>query len=253
MSMDKGKDKGGAGGTPAARTGGPIEGTSRVLRELLRTPRFKASVGVLLRELDPENAGLLVRTLMWEDTGFTLSLLGAAPSLANALFFAADEFIGQASNFSPGMLAGFASGMIGQLDGRTLGHAIGRGLVLSARMAAVDDNGVAEAARGFWDGVGEGIASSLPEGAEAGEGAAGLLLDTVVPVVGAAVSRLGAEAVKEGSEARRLVAGLAAGMKAIASENPEFMRQVVVPLVEAGRQALAEAEAAQQGESEEGS
>jgi hypothetical protein len=69
--------------TPVLRRG-PIEGTSRVLRELIRTPRFKKTVGILIRELDPENAGLLVRTLMWEDPEFFLSLLGAAPDVINA-------------------------------------------------------------------------------------------------------------------------------------------------------------------------
>lgn len=65
----------------------------------------------------------------------------------------------------------------------------------------------------------------------------------MIPLLGAAVARLGAQAVKEGSEARRLVRGIADSVRAVAGENPEFMQEVVVPLVEAGREALAKAEA----------
>ncbi len=63
---------------------GPIEGASRVLRELLRTPGFKKAVRTLITELDPENTALLVRTLMWEDPEFFLGLMGAAPSITGA-------------------------------------------------------------------------------------------------------------------------------------------------------------------------
>ena len=48
---------------------------------------------------------------------------------------------------------------------------------------------------------------------------------------------------RDGSETRRLVAGITKSVREIARENPEFMREVVVPLVDAGREALAAAEA----------
>jgi hypothetical protein len=233
--------------TPAR---GPIEGVRRILRELLRTPRFKESVRIILRELDPENAALLVRTLMWEDPEFTLSLLGAAPAFLNAAIVGAGELVSQSSTFSPGVLTGFIAGVIGQLDGRAMGRAAGQALALSASLSAMRDEAVDAASARFWQEVGAGITESLPAGTEAGEGASRLMLDTLMPMLGSAVSRLGAQAVRDGSEARRLVKGLAEGMRAVASENPEFMREVVIPLVEAGREALAQAEAEAASEAE---
>jgi hypothetical protein len=62
-------------------------------------------------------------------------------------------------------------------------------------------------------------------------------------MLGSAVERLGFEAMREGSEARQLVRGIAENMRQIAGQNPEFMQEVVVPLIDAGREALAAAEA----------
>lgn len=229
---------------------GPVDGAARVLRELLRTPRFKASVRIILRDLDPENGALLVRTLMFEDPEFFLSLVSAAPALANTAIAGLDEALAQAAAFPPGVLTGFMAGMVESLDARGLGHATGQALALSAKLAAAGDRDLAVATSAFWEGVGSGISESLPTGAEAGEGTAGLLLDALMPLLGSIVSRLGAQAVKEGSEARRLVRGLAHNMRAIAGDNPEFMQEVVVPLVAAGREALAQAEAGALTESE---
>jgi hypothetical protein len=217
---------------------GPIEGTSRVLRELLRTPRFKQSVRIILRDLDPENARLLVKTLMWEDPEFTLSLLAAMPDILNAALASLDEMVAQGSTFPPVVLTGFIAGVVEQLDSRALGRAMGRALVLSSSLSAVKDETLADAAAGFWAGVGEGFAEAVPTGA------AGLALDALVPALGSTVSRLGASAADDASETRRLAAGLTDAVRTVASENPEFMQQVVLPLMAAGREALADAEAA---------
>jgi hypothetical protein len=219
---------------------GPIEGTSRVLAELLRTPRFKASVRVILRDLDPENAALLVRTLMLEDPEFFLSLVAAMPALINASIASMAEVAAQASTFPPPVLTGFMAGIIQDIDARRLGRTAGQMLALSARLSAERDEELSAATRSFWEGLGTGISESLPTGAEAGEGATGLLLDTLMPLLGSVVARLGAQAVKEGSEARQLVSGIADSVRAIASENPDFMKEIVAPLVDAGRDALAQ-------------
>ncbi len=222
---------------------GPIEGTSRVMRELLRTPRFKAGVRIVLRDLDPENAALLVRTIMFEDPEFFLSLLAATPAFANALTAFLEEAVEQASLLPAGVVTGFMTGIVRDVDARGLGRTAGKALALCARLAAEPDEELRGATTAFWDGVGGGIAESLAGGAGAGEGAAGLLLDAFMPLLGSAVSRLGARAAREGSEARRLVRGVSRSVRAIADENPEFMTQIVVPLVAAGREVLARAEA----------
>jgi hypothetical protein len=222
----------------AARKG-PIEGTSRVLRELIRTPRFKQSVGIILRELDPENARLLVRTLLWEDPEFALSLLGATPELLNALIASGDELMIQAAGFPPGVLTGFIAGVIERLDARSLGHAAGRAIALSATLSGQKDEAIAAAASGFREGIGAGLADSLAAD-QAADGAAGLALEVLVPMLSSVVSRLGSESVREGSETQRLVRGIIESIRQVASENPEFMTGVIEPLLEAGREVLAD-------------
>jgi hypothetical protein len=221
---------------------GPIEGTSRVLRELLRTPRFKASVRIIIRDMDPENAALLVRTLMFEDPEFFLSLVAMVPALVNASIAGMEEMASQASTFPPPVLTGFMAGIVEEVDARRLGRTAGQMLALGARLSAERDEALSSATKSFWAGVGAGISDSLPSGTEVGDGATGLLLDTLMPMLGSVVARLGAQAVKDGSEARQLIKGIADSIRAIASENPEFMKEVVVPLVDAGRDAIAQVE-----------
>jgi len=187
---------------------GPIEGTSRVLRELLRTPNFKKTVKILLNELDPENAGLLVRTIMWEDPEFFMGLLGATPSLVSASVEGTRELSSQMLSFPPRLLAGFMRVMIDGVEVEPIGEAVGNTLVLLARINSLQDEELRASAAGFWEGVGRGFKRSLDEGAET----AGL------------------------------VESLAESIRAVARENPEFIRNVVIPLVQAGRDALAIAE-----------
>lgn len=214
---------------------GPIEGISRILRELLRTPGFKQSVRVLVSELDPENAALFARTLMDEDPEFFLSLLGASPAIANALVAAGDEMIERIDGFPPIVLAGFAAEVIGQVDSRTLGRMAGRGFALAAKLGRVDDPNLAEAALGFMSGLGEGLSEVSGDGAKS---LTALLVEALVPALGMAASRLGAKA-SEDPETRALVENVASSVRAVARDNPAFMKEIVSPLVSAGREALA--------------
>jgi hypothetical protein len=216
---------------------GPIEGTSRVLRELLRTPRFRKTVNILLSELDPENAGLLVRTIIWEDPEFFLSLLRATPDIANAGIFGLLELSRQLSNFPPGLLANFFAGVLSDLDGERLGEALGRTWLLMADLGESGGGEIGTAGTGFARAFEKGLYAVL---AEAGgeEGSAGLV-ERIIPAVGSAAAKLGKEAAREGSETSATVQKIAEGIHRVAAENPDFIREVVAPLVEAGRQALA--------------
>ncbi len=217
---------------------GPIEGTSRVLRELLRTPRFKKTVGILLRELDPENAGLLVRTLMWEDPEFFLSLLGAAPGVANSVINGLRELVGQLSNFPPGLLASFVSIILEEVDAEGLGRAFGDAGRLLTDVQVTGGEDFLESVSGLVRRFAAGVAGTptapgaLPLSAEE-------FVEALLPALGALAGALGKEASREGSEMNRAVRRLAAGVRQVAADNPEFMGSVVAPLVEAGRDALA--------------
>jgi len=218
--------------------GGPIEGASRVLRELLRTPGFKKAVRMLITELDPENTALLVRTLMWEDPEFFLGLMGAAPSIANTMVEGSMELTRQLSSFPPPLLAGFLAGIVERLDGESLGEMIGTTLALLVRLSELGDESLAEASAGLSRGMSRGLARSL-SGDEQAQSAADALLEKLLPLAASHVSCIGKEAKREGSDTARLVQGIAEGMKDIARDNPEFVEGVVAPLVEAWRASIA--------------
>ncbi len=225
---------------------GPIEGTSRILRELLRTPRFKKTVSILLSEIDPENAGLLVETLVWEDPEFFLSLMGAAPDVVNALINVVLELSRQFSSFPTGLLASYLSMIIDRLDAKSLGKVIRETLGL---LGEVRDSGgqelvdsLASLLRRFAIG-----ASGAPPGAGSTAVSADAFVSALLPAVGSAAALMGKEASREGSETNLAVRRMVDGIKEIAGENPDFMKAVVAPLVEAGRAVLAGTEAAGEG------
>lgn len=221
---------------------GPIEGTSRVLRELLRTPRFRKTVNILLSELDPENAGLLVRTIIWEDPEFFLSLFGAVPDITNVAINALLELPRQLSTFPPGLLVGFLEETVGALDAEHLGEAVGRMWLLFAGLGeSGGGEALAGAGSGFARGFKKGLAGVLSEAG--GENGAAGLVERMLPAIGSTAAQLGKEAAREGSETSAAVKKIAGGIKKMAMDNPDFFIAVVAPLVEAGRQALAGAQA----------
>lgn len=57
----------------------------RVLREVLSTPALKELVLLQLKDIRPEKASGLARTLLWGDPAVSMSLIGALPQVANWL------------------------------------------------------------------------------------------------------------------------------------------------------------------------
>lgn len=214
---------------------GPIEGTSRVLRELLRTTRFKKTVRMIINELDPENAVLLVRTLMWEDPEFFLGLISGSPSIINAFIEGSNEFSKQIASFPTPLLAGFVMGAGNQLDGESLGEALGHLLCIAAKLGDL--------------GVGAQVGSKLREDVLAGlrraveeegstEGVTDLVMKLLAPLVSSGISRMERNLAEDGSETRKMIEVVAEEMRKTAQENPEFMKGVVAPLVDAWRSSL---------------
>ncbi|MBU1943651.1 MAG: hypothetical protein KKE36_08275 [Actinobacteria bacterium] len=191
---------------------GPIEGTGRILAELLRTPRFKQTVSILLSELDPQNAALLVRTLLWTDPEFSLGLMAAAPDLLNAGIVAVDELVRQLAGFPPALLGQFAAQALAGLDAERLGSTLGGIAVLAATTGAAAGDSLADAASAFVGRFAGGLSSV------------------------------------EGMNVADLARGLAGGITSFAAENPEFMKSVVGPLAGACREALDIAGAGGEGE-----
>ena len=64
----------------------PSQGLSeRLIREMMRTPAMKELVLLQLKGIKPDSAPGLVRTMLWEDPGVSLSLFGALPDTVNWL------------------------------------------------------------------------------------------------------------------------------------------------------------------------
>lgn len=220
---------------------------SRILRELLRTPRFKKSVNVILGELDPENGALLVRTLFREDPGFFLGMLAAAPDLANAVVSALVELTAQLGAFPPGLLTSFAALAIENLDSEGLGKAVAG---FTRLLGEVRDSGgqeFSEALAGMLRRFAKGVKGVAPVKSQPPVPPESVVA-TLLTIAGSAAARFGREAAREGSDANRAVAELARALKELAAENPEFMRSVALPLIEAGKRAISAAGGSEGGE-----
>jgi hypothetical protein len=217
---------------------GPVEGTSRILRELLRTPAFKKSVNVVLSDLDPENTGLLVQTLVWEDVEFFLSTFSSLPVLLNILARFLVELLRQMGNFTPDLITGFMAGIIEGLEADRLGEGIGLIVMLLLEMGATDNEELKAAGPEFIKQFSRGLAGAL-EG-EAGEGQSGgaLLVEKLVPVLSNMASSAGELAAQKDSATSALVKSISEGIGKVSSENPQFMNSVVSPLLESWHSAV---------------
>jgi len=118
------------------------------------------------------------------------------------------EFSTQMFSFPPGLLAGFMRGIIDDIEAESIGETAGNVLVLLSRTGSLEDEELRASAARMWEGVGRGFKRSLDEG----------------------------------TETAGLVESLAESIRAVAKENPRFVKNVIVPLVQAGRDALAVAE-----------
>jgi hypothetical protein len=76
---------------------------ARVIREIIRTPAFLEIIKTNMAGLDPEGAGIAVRTLLWEDPELALSLASLTPDVVNYLVEAVLE-LGRQLNTFPGPL-----------------------------------------------------------------------------------------------------------------------------------------------------
>lgn len=97
----------------------------RMLHELLKSPKFKASLRIVVNEIDPSTVRGLVRTLIWDDMETFMTLVGGIPKLINLLAQMLSELGVQLGNFTPPMLRGFIYELVGEIDGRALGEAAG--------------------------------------------------------------------------------------------------------------------------------
>ncbi|MBC7228875.1 MAG: hypothetical protein H5T74_00585 [Actinobacteria bacterium] len=105
-----GDDGGGAG------AGMGYSALPGLVRELIRTPGFKELLLIHLRDVNPANAAELVRAFLWEDVAFSMSVLGASPSLVNWVVELLLELGKQLNNFTLDILKDFIARLGKDLD-----------------------------------------------------------------------------------------------------------------------------------------
>ncbi len=220
---------------------GVIEGTSRVLRELMRTPRFRQTIRILLRELDPENVPALIRSIREEDPEMFLSLLASTPTFANIGIEGAKDILSYITALQPELFYSFVAEMAADLNAERMGETAALTLVLFLRIAKDKDEGLFKAAKGIKKGFAKGFEAQLvATGIKIDkEKWAEEILDLGLKTADKVADKLGKESEKKNSKTKKLVNQLAEGMTRIAKNNPEFIDNVVHPLLEAGIDALA--------------
>lgn len=90
--------------------------SERVLRELIRSPKFKASLKICAGGIDPATADGLAKALLWEDVETFMGTVSALPALVNFLVALAREVAAQLNAFPPPMLVAFMSQLVGNVD-----------------------------------------------------------------------------------------------------------------------------------------
>lgn len=136
--------------------------SERLLRELIKSPRFKAGLKIFTGNIDPASAGGLVRTLLWEDMETFLGTVSALPSLINYSMSAVHELITQLNTFPTPMLVAFLSQLVEGVDFQIMEDTVAELKGLLEKLQPVLD-GLKEASSGVRDQVEELRASQVAE------------------------------------------------------------------------------------------
>jgi hypothetical protein len=188
---------------------GWLDAAGRVLKQLLRSPRFKADVRSILNQIDPGYAAGLVKTAVWTDPSISMAALAALPRAANALILGAEELITQSERFPPALLANFLRDTLGQIKLDTLGRVAGRMTGLSLKLAVEQQD---------WSGLARqytaGFASALPPDA---------LADAVVDAASLAERIVG--------DHPDWIRALSGAVERILKQHPKLVDEALVPLL----------------------
>lgn len=218
------------------RTRGLVDAADRILRELIRTPKFKETVIILLRAVDPPAARGLVRTLFWQDPGLLLSLLGTMPAFINVGSEALAEVAKQMNSMPPPLLRDILDRIVSGIDGGAAGEAAGGlvGMALSLDLQGEESR------------LAKSLASLRQDFGPAYVEAAGQ--DALTGRLGSWMTRTAARARDEGSATSALIQAASQALQ----ENPDFVEYVLRPLLEpvlktTGKGAAKSAKAGQTG------
>lgn len=111
---------------------------SRILDKLLSKTAFKDDLRALLRNIDPENSPLLVRTLLEKDPEVPLAIVCALPAIANCFIKAAEELLTRIqSQYPPALLQGFVRSLMQEVDRESLARVAARAKQLGEDLSPV--------------------------------------------------------------------------------------------------------------------
>jgi len=206
---------------------GLLEGAGRILTELLKTPKVRQTVRILLREFDPENAPQVVAALTRTDPELFLGALSRSADAANALVAGGRAFLDDLLRFPPATAAELASDLLHDFDAEHLGEACGLLAVLIARIAAQNP---AELSLAFGDKL-HGFAAGFGEAARREEPPLG---DRLTALLAAWEEAAAQPDNPLHDRIRRLADGLGEG----AARYPHLLDKVIAPLFAAGREAM---------------
>jgi hypothetical protein len=136
--------------------------SERLLKELIKSPKFKSDLKLILGGIDPAAAGGLIRTLLWEDVETFMGTVSALPATINYLVQAGRELMVQLNTFPPPILIAFLSQLVDEVDFAAMEETVGEFKVLLEKLQPVLD-GLKEASSGVRDQVGALRASQAAE------------------------------------------------------------------------------------------
>lgn len=129
--------------------------SERMLRELIKSPKFKTSMKLLLSSADPETAKGLAKVMLWEDVEFFMGTASVMPALVNFLVALGNEVAVQLNGFPPPMLVAFMSQLAQGVDFEAMRAAVAEIKAVLDRLAPVVEE-LKEASSGVMEELGAG-------------------------------------------------------------------------------------------------
>jgi hypothetical protein len=111
--------------------------SERMMRELIKSPKFKAELRILIGNIDPANAAGLVRTLFWDDVETFMGTTSAAPAMVNYAVQVAKEVVAQLNTFPPAILIAFLTQLVKEVDFKAMEETIGEFRLLLEKLTPV--------------------------------------------------------------------------------------------------------------------
>lgn len=201
----------------AAETKGLVDMSGRVLGEILKTPRFKAILTVILNSIDPQSAPSLVQKLFWQDPAIFLSMIGFIPQLVNTLIELLNEVGEQFDSLPEPLLIDVMNQFLMPLDGVKLGAACRNMASLAGTLTSEEAETLRESASALAADVQGGFRDKA-DGEEQGDTAA-------------AMERWIAAITEQAKDEDSNVAGMIEALKAAIDKNPDFREHVLRPLL----------------------